>query len=925
MNYILFALIFLGGNLLAQTGGLQGTVKNEADSKGIAKVIVHVDGTDISGQTTDGGYFDLQNIPEGKHYIIFRKQNYYSLVIPDIEIKSGKNSQLNIKMYPGDESEYLFLEIGGIQVTAQRELLPEESETVQRISSGEIEHMQANSLSDVLDLIPGNEKSEHPGLGRKQQIALRNLNDPLDGSPAMFGTKIIVDDVPLTNNADLQTGVGVNYGTSVQSTAEGQYDLREVVADNLKKVEVEAGASSVEYGDHTAGVIVAQTKTHNVPTRLKIKHNPDTQEANFMGSLQAFGSDLVYNFNYGYSEREIRVKGDEYHRISGSLKSSSTFWNKKLNVNQRLSYSRKLEEDNDASDPYGIKAYNRDHHITYSHQIRYKYNAVAGLYWRNYVDYKRRNSWVHKRESADLGFQTNRLTNGTQEGIPIEPSYFSDVRTIGDEWSYGSKLKWNQKIFTGDFLHRFLAGAEFQRDENKGPGKTYDVLRPPGGKANSRPRSFDAIPGITQMALFLEDRITGELVIPFTVNAGFRIDSYNPKGFRFSRLFAGEDAFLAGQGTFFNPRVGLKLKPFPRTQIRFSYGKSSKTPGLSMLYPELYYLDSYGYTIRSVPDGNGGMRDSTISLVTTTIYDRSNPDLKGYQSTKYEASFDQQIGSFGITLTGYYNETTGGPRKIKRALSYNRYFWPNWPDTSGRQTIETVLVSNSPYDLTLNLRKSKTSGAEITIRTHRIRSLNMRFKINASFIYSKYSSDLYPNYGGHPRSYTAGDTLSSGWVVPEDLEIIPYYKPLASWRQRGVINYSVDYISNPLGIWFTFKAQQVVLDQNLRIDHPQTSAIGYYENGKNIPIDAETSAKMELDRSFNPLDVAVDKSRTGSKWLFSIVASKSLFKGAEVSLFVDNIWNDPAYYLNRYGAYSRRNPEMFWGLAFSSKIDDWFR
>jgi len=54
------------------------------------------------------------------------------------------------------------------------------------------------------------------------------------------------------------------------------------------------------------------------------------------------------------------------------------------------------------------------------------------------------------------------------------------------------------------------------------------------------------------------------------------------------------------------------------------------------------------------------------------------------------------------------------------------------------------------------------------------------------------------------------------------------------------------------------------------------------------------------------------------------VVSKSLWKGAEISLFVDNIFNDRAYYRNRLGSYSARNPEMFWGIAFSSKLDHLF-
>ena len=175
---------------------------------------------------------------------------------------------------------------------------------------------------------------------------------------------------------------------------------------------------------------------------------------------------------------------------------------------------------------------------------------------------------------------------------------------------------------------------------------------------------------------------------------------------------------------------------------------------------------------------------------------------------------------------------------------------------------------------------------------------------------------MKPIYDKHGRTV--------GWLK-EDTIYDLNGTPRAYIREGAIFNYSADYISKPLGIWFTFKAQQVIWDQSLRIDHPDKSAQGYYKDGQNIPISPETSEAMGLNRNFDPLDITVDKSRMADKWLFSIVVSKSLFKGAEISLFVDNIWNDPAYYVNRYGAYTSRNPEMFWGLAFSSKIDDWFR
>jgi len=201
---------------------------------------------------------------------------------------------------------------------------------------------------------------------------------------------------------------------------------------------------------------------------------------------------------------------------------------------------------------------------------------------------------------------TDRMTPGTREGItPDSASYFSEVRTLGYEWSYGSKLKYSRRWLTGSVLHRFLGGLEFQTDDNTGPGKSYDLLRPPGGKTSERPRSFSDIPGVTQLSVFAEDRITGTLLVPYTLNIGFRLDAYNPTAFNPLEWFNGKDAFSAQQGTFFNPRIGLKLKPFPKTQLRFTFSKSSKSPALSTIYPSPYFLDVYDQTYKIVTDSLG--------------------------------------------------------------------------------------------------------------------------------------------------------------------------------------------------------------------------------------------------------------------------------------------------------------------------------
>lgn len=904
----------------ADDGSISGLIKDAQSQAAAAGVIVKIQNSNRSTIADGAGHFIFENVASGNHYLVFIKTGYYSLIIPDVKVESGRISELTVDLYPGDEREYLFLEIGGIHVTANRDLLPEEPETIHRISSGEIEHMQANSLTDVLDMIPGNERRNDFGLQRKPAISLRGFDNPEYEQGAMFGTKIIVDDVPLSNNAGLQSGVGVGYGFKVPAMGGSQYDLREIVAENIEKVEVHSGASSVEYGDHSNGLILVRTKNKGQASRLKLKNNPDTREANFMGSVGFYDTNLLYNFNYGYSERDIRVSGDEYHRLAVDVKTSNHFWNNDLFFNQNLKYSRIIEEDNDTSDPFSTKAFNRDQHFTYSQLFEYNRNQAINIYWRNYLDFKQRNSWSRRMESTDLGIWSDRTEAGTREGILGAPIYFSEVWTRGREWSYGSKLKAERKMFTANILHRLLMGGEFQADDNNGSGKSFDVLNPPGGRSGHRPRSFDAIPGMKQFALFAEDRLTGEWPLPFTLDLGFRLDSYNPQGLRLSNLFKNKDFFLAKQGTFFNPRLGLRLKLADNTQLRFIFSKSSKIPSLAAIYTDKFYLDILEDAVRPSFENAG----DTIKLVSTYVYDRSAPRLKGYQSTKYEAAVDQQLMNVRLSLVGYVQQEKRLPREVTIPYQYTRYEWPHWPDSSNRKLIESLLLTSNDYKVYRNLQWTKSSGLEFTLETRRLATINMRFRINAAFNFRKYGSEPYPLYAGNTRRLQAGDTLTTGWVVPENMEIIPYYRPVSAWRQRMVINYSADYIAKALGIWLTFKAQQVLLDKSLDADSPKLSADGYYHSGQHIAIDDATSALMQLDRSVNPLDVTVDKSKPDNEWLFGITVSKSLFKGAEVSLFVENIFNDRAYYKNRLEQYSARNPEIFWGIAFSSKLDGIF-
>jgi len=65
-------------------------------------------------------------------------------------------------------------------------------------------------------------------------------------------------------------------------------------------------------------------------------------------------------------------------------------------------------------------------------------------------------------------------------------------------------------------------------------------------------------------------------------------------------------------------------------------------------------------------------------------------------------------------------------------------------------------------------------------------------------------------------------------------------------------------------------------------------------------------------------------------WLINLRVSKELWKGSEVSFFVNNMFNSrPLYKRKRVKegiiSYTRRNPEIYYGLEFSTVVDDFFK
>lgn len=853
-------------NIDDRKGGLIGKVTDEKGEPLIGANIIILENK-LGCATGSNGRYEIKNIPPGNYTVKFSFIGYKNTVLK-VTIVAGKITELDAKL----ESETF--EIGGIKVEGTSELMPTEINTRTKISSGEIEHFQATSLKDVLNLVPGIQKSDNPGLNKPSQVTIRG--DETDALSA-FGTLIMIDGARESNNANLQFEglAGAKYGGL---TIGRGLDLRQIPADNIESIEVISGLPSVRYGDFTSGIIDIKTKIGASPHRLKVKNNPTTNEANLGGGFKLGNENaLSYNFNIARSERDLRIEGDEYTRYTGQVVFSDKSFDGKLTSNYKLSTQWIHDEEEPKNDYSQTKNYNRGYSFGLNTWGTYKYLDESALEYSAYVKMNRVNLRKSKLVQSDLRI----LPNGDTVSI-----YTGVLENKGIEWNAGSRLEYSGVFYTGDYINKFLLGGELEYDANTGEGIIVDSLyNYYGPDSPRRSRRFDAIPGQALVSLYAENKITGKLFYDFSLMFGFRYEMYRPYDITLKGLFGKGDLVQSHQGSYFNPRLNFAIYFSEDTQLRFSAGRTSKSPPMSTLYPQDKILT---------------WRDPSTGKSKYFVFNISQPELDGYKETQFESSLDQKLFSkLSLSLSAYYKERTGAPIGLTNPFFYIR-------EDNGKYLIDYI----DDIPINMNIGKYYSKGIEATLKTTKIDFLNMTFKVTGSYNYTKnpggykiYSNTPDKSLGQYPNYKVPGvpvDTLI-GWTYPSS----------GNWRDEIVINYFVKYTHPTLGLWITLRAEQVLQERR--------------QNFNLVPVDLSLLNESQLiTRRFN------ESIKTKpSKWLFTINISKSLFKGAEVSFYVNNFLDDPA--INKYNSTptlvveESRNPELFYGLEFSMIFDYLFK
>jgi hypothetical protein len=862
-------------------------------------------GTMIRMTTDKDGEIGIE-LSGTKYGVTIRKAGYYESVFPKVVLEPGKATRIKCEMVPGNPDEQIFFGIGGINIIGKKELLPEQLATTHEISSAEIEHNLSTNLGDVLTLVPGVERTDPPGLSKKSQVEFRGTGfiGGTEGTAAIFGTKVILDDIPISNNANLQAGTGTHYGPTTTTAGSG-IDLRTIPADNIEKVEVVTGVPSAEYGDLTSGLVKVITKKEKQPHRLKIKSNPDTKEANLSGGWMPHGTGISYNLNYAYSERDIRLDDDNYSRINGQFYLRNNFAGNKVSLMNKFYFTGVVDETNlDPNDPLSIEQYNRDKTYVYGFTCDFDQSEHTSYFLTGSVNYTKRDSYLQKVTGADTRVLTDATETGTREGYFEAGAYIFKVWTKGEEWNANVRGNFRRSF---DFLgqgHALLLGGEYTFDNNVGQGRIFDPLHPPYGTPGQRPLPFDASPALHQASVYLEDEISGILFkTPWIANLGIRYEMYRPEGINFGGLL-GEGAFVESKnGSFSNPRLRLRIDFTESTRVRLGWGRSSKMPPMTTIYRGPEYIDVVEENI-SPPD--------SAPLVSTYVFDYDNPYLKGYQNDKGEISLDKRIGSVATVLTGFFSKSEGVPRSVLTPLVLYRYRWTGWPDPASRTPIDTLITDIS--DHYRNVGWSRNYGVEFQLSTRRISALSTLFRISASYVRA---------HRGAEGTYTssARSVASLGGRT-----VYPFYHYEEAWSQKMIVNWIADWFFKPVGLWTTFYVQQTLFDSDVNKDDPILYSTGYYDPlaDETVYLTPAQSAALGLDRNVDPLDLVVFK-KPNDRFLFNINVTKSLGRGAELSMFVHNFFDDAAFYVDQAGFYRARNHDIFYGVEFSMVLNQLFR
>lgn len=874
---------------------LAGTVRDAESQQPLPGVLVQRPPTDETAYTDEQGRFSFPVAANRTHTLTL------SLL--------GKQPSVLTLRHTRDTTLTVLLEdrsfgLNEVVVVAKEQRIGSSSV----IDKSALIHVQPTSLADVLQLVPG-QLATNPNLGVAQQVTLRQVPTTSDALWAnAFGTAIVQDGVPLSNNANLQTAQTIlnsSPGTlPVFSSVAGRgIDLRQIGADNIESVEVVRGIPSVKYGDLTSGLVVVQSRIGKVRPELRVRLNPTLAQAAFVSGFALNRANTInLSVDVLRAQDDPRDRINTYTRLNGQLAwqwKNPTFTTTTILAGYRTLDDRKLDPND-----------TRTQRLTFASETGGKFSTQG--YWRlrkpglnslRYVaalTYASQQAYTQELLTRDLFPFSTALTDTTLRGRYGESEYLSRLTVDGRPLNAYANLEANWLIRSGNALTQsIILGMEGRYDTNFGEGRVFDPTRPPRQNygVGERPRTFHSIPALGQLSYYLEDKLSGQWgQRSWVVQAGLRVDNVQPNGPFASRL-----------DLVASPRVNVALEVMPGLFARVGAGQTAKAPTLDVLYPGPRFFDlvNVNYFAQNPAE--------RLLLMTTRVIDPGNAGIRPFRSRKAEVGLDGNWRGFDGSISLFRETTTGafGHNRLVQPYTLARYGIAATP--SGQPPVltpqptryDTVFVG---YDVPVANRQYENRGVEFSLLTPEWSLIRTAFQLNGAWIQSNAFDD---------GIYVDADRAYTSQTVPRRVAI---YQSAAN-RSAIRFNTALCLIHRIPTLGFVISALwQTIWTNTGRSEPLNPYAIGYVDRlGLTTYLTPEQGQSAEFTDLRRTIDTRQEVLfEPPPLHLFNLRVTKEWAKGYGFSFYANNVTgNRPLTQNPQLGVFIRRNEPLFFGAEIN--------
>lgn len=786
------------------------------------------------------------------------------------------------------------------------------------IGKAALVHVQPSSFADVMQLLPGH-LIKDVKMEEANFITMRQAGSDVNTS---LGTAFLVDDASLNRDAGLQNVHNAGDAILSRATTSRGVDMRRISTDRIEKVEVVRGIPSVRYGNLTSGLVKIETKSGATPweARAKIDLTNQLFSVGKGFALPRNGGTLNVDADYLDYHPDPRNVLTSYRRATFSSRYRNRFavadgsaFLLKANLSYTGSFDDEKRDPEQMSKEESYNAAYNDVTLSSSGELQLGQSLLSVLKYTATATYASDRLNLTRVVVAGSAPLPSATSEGAHYAAFLPSVYTAKLQVDDRPLSLYADAQAQANPQLGNLRQRLLLGAEWRRDANVGQGELYDLTRPPyPGSTSTRPRPYNAVPALQQLALYAEDDATLDLgAWRATLRAGVRATTLpgQPTTYQMAGQWYAEPRVTAG---IYFPKFSI----FDRRgllSLNAGYGKHYKLPTQAQLYPDNVYFDYIQLNYYSQQEA------LTALNVQTRIEDPAPYGIHPALNVKHEAGLNVELEGASAGITVFDERMDNGFASVAHLVqhTYRRYDETAVPPESLTAApavemfpyVETSILSS--YSSTGNCSQVHKRGVEYQLTLGRIRAIYSSIRLSGAWFHTAYR--------------TAGLRYKKPTII---INQEPYpYTGLYTWsndnrirRQLNTNLYLETHIPT-LRMIFTTSVQTVWFTKTEIYRNNGLPTWYMDKNGQLYEFtesDAQNPLMLHLTETYNARFFDTDKVPPEAS--LNLKMTKEIGSTLRISFYVNRLLNYAPDYISRYGITTVRTAYSSFGAEVNVKI-----